>query len=104
MDDPGAGNLLSYLAQVTLNLGSRVSARSALFLYRSRTSLYNVELEFRPRERFLFQAALGSFTPIYESLTLDRDFDLYAFELDPPSKDRFIQFFARVWFGGEGAK
>jgi hypothetical protein len=104
MDDPGAGNILSYLAQGTFNLGSRVSANSAVYLYRSRTSLYNVGLEFRPRERFLFQAAAGSFTPRYEGLTMEHDFDLYAFELAPPLKDRFIQLFARVWFGGEGAK
>ena len=104
MDDPGAGNLLSYLAQATLDLGSRVSAKSALYLYRSRTSLYNVGLEFRPRERFLFQAAVGSFTPRYEGLTMEHDFDLYAFELEPPLKDRFIQFFTRIWFGGEGAR
>ena len=104
MDDPGAGNLLSYLAQATLNLGSRVSAKSVLYLYRSRTSLYNVGLEFRPRERFLFQASVGSFTPQYESLTMEHDFDLYAFEIEPPLKDRFIQLFTRIWFGGEGAK
>ncbi|MGD1047699.1 MAG: hypothetical protein ABR899_02965 [Candidatus Krumholzibacteriaceae bacterium] len=104
MDDPGAGNLLSYLLQGTFNLGSRVSAKSALYLYRSRTSLYNVGLEFRPRERFLFQAALGSFTPQYEGLTMEHDFDLYAFDLNPPSNERFIQFFTRIWFGGEGAR
>lgn len=104
MDDPGAGNILSYLAQGTFNLGSRVSANSAVYLYRSRTSLYNVGLEFRPHERFLFQAAAGSFTPRYEGLTMEHDFDLYAFELAPPLKDRFIQFFTRIWFGGEGAK
>jgi len=101
IDDLGAGNVLSYLAQGTLNLSSRVAAKSALYLYQSRASLYNVELEFRPREKFLFRAALGSFTPQYEGLMLDHAFELGIY---PPSKDRFILFFARIWFGGEGAK
>jgi hypothetical protein len=101
IDDLGAGNVLSYLAHGTLNLGSRVSAKSALYLYQSRASLYNVELEFRPREKFLFRAALGSFTPQYEGLMLDHAFE---HEIYPPSKDRFILFFARIWFGGGGAK
>ena len=101
IDDLGAGDVLSYLAQGTLNLGSRVAAKSALYLYQSRTSLYNVEIEFRPREKFLFQASIGSFTPQYEGLMLDRAFER---EIYPPSKNRFILFFARVWFGGEGAK
>jgi len=104
VDDLGAGNVFSYLARGTVNLGSRVAARSALFLYRSRTSLYDVEIEFRPRGSYLFQAAFGSFTPRFEGLTLDREFDLYTLELAPPSKDRFILFFTRIWFGGEGAK
>jgi hypothetical protein len=104
VDDLGDGNVFSYLAEGTFNLGSRIAAKSALFLYRSRTSLYNVGLEFRPRERFLFEAAIGSFSPSFEGLTLDREWDLYTFELRPSSKDRYVHVSARVWFGGGGTR
>jgi len=104
IDDLGDGNLLSYLARGTLNFGSRVAARSALYLYSSRLSLYNVEIEFRPRERFLFQASLGTFAPRDENIQLDRSFSMYAFDPNPVSKDRFIMLFTRIWFGGEGTR
>jgi hypothetical protein len=101
IDDLGERNLLSYLARGTLNFGSRFAAKSALYLYGSRLNLYNVEIEFRPRERFLFQASLGSFMPQDENLQLDRSFDLYAFDPRSVSNDRFIRFFTRIWLGGE---
>ncbi len=104
IDDLGGANLMSYLARGTLNLGSRVSAKSALFLYRSRLNRYNVEIEFRPRERFLFQAALGSFVPSEESVRLDGSFDAYALGFYPASNDRFVTFFTRIWFGGGGSR
>ncbi|MDD4857198.1 MAG: hypothetical protein PHD74_03730 [Candidatus Krumholzibacteria bacterium] len=99
LDDLGAGNALSYLAHAGLNLGSRVTARGALYLCRSNQSLYNVQLEFRPRGRFLLRAVMGSFTPRYEGLMLDNEFDPYQ-----PSKDRFVYLFTRIWFGAEGEK
>ncbi len=104
IDDLGGGNLLSYLARGTLNFGSRVSAKSSLYLYRSRLSRYNVEIEFRPRERFLFQASLGTFVPRDESIRFNRSFDAYPLEFYPPLNDRSIMFFARIWFGGEGTR
>jgi hypothetical protein len=99
IDDLGAGNVLSYLAVGAFNLGSRFTAKSALYLHQSRASFYNVELEFRPRERFLFRAAIGSFVPTYEETMMTR-----GLELESPLKDRFIFFFTRIWFGAEGAK
>jgi hypothetical protein len=99
IDDLGAGNLLSYLADWELNLGSRITAKSALYLYRSWESLYDVELEFRPRERFLFRAAFGSLAPQRADLMLDHYFDLCQ-----PSKDRFILVFTRIWLGAGGRK
>jgi hypothetical protein len=96
VDDLGDRNALSYLARGTFNLGSRVTAKSALFLFRSGSSRYNLELEFRPAERFLFQVSAGSFIPTYEGLTIDRSLEFYPY----PAERRFIQLFARVWFGG----
>ena len=104
IDDLGGGNLLSYLARGTLNFGSRISAKSALYLYRSRLNRYNVEIEFRPRERFLFQASFGSFVPWDDGIQFDRSFDAYSLKFYPPSNDRFISFFTRIWFGGEGTR
>jgi hypothetical protein len=104
IDDFGDRNLLSYLARGTLNFGSRLSAKSSLYLYRSRLNRYNVEVEFRPRERFLFQASFGSFVPEDESIQFNRTFEAYPLEFYPPSGDRFIGFFTRIWFGGEGTR
>ena len=104
IDDLGNRNLLSYFTRGTINFGSRFAAKSALYLYGSRMNLYNVEIEFRPRERFLFQASFGSFMPRDENLQLDRSFDRYAFDPGPVSNDRFIRFFTRIWFGGEGTR
>ena len=103
MDDLGDGNLLSFLAQGTLNLGSRVSAKSVLYLRRSSTSLYNVEVEFRPRESFLFQASIGSFWLEDEIILIDRRLDGRHY-MPYGSDDRLIRIFARVWFGGEGER
>ncbi|MCX5753218.1 MAG: hypothetical protein NTW97_06170 [Candidatus Krumholzibacteria bacterium] len=104
IDDLGEANLLTYLARGTLNFGSRLSATSSLYLYRSRLNRYNVEIEFRPRERFLFQASLGSLVPWDESIQLDGSFDAYSIKFYPPSGDRFIMLFTRIWFGGEGTR
>jgi hypothetical protein len=99
IDDCGAKNELSYLAEGAINLGSRIAVKSVLYLYRSRAGCYHVELEFRPRERYLLQVTFGSFRPAYEGLALGN-----AMELDAPQTDRFIQLFTRVWFGREGAQ
>ncbi len=101
IDDLGDGNLLSYLARGTLNFGSRFSASSSLYLHRSRLNRCNVAIEFRPRERFLFQASLGSSVPWDESLQFDPSFDAFPISIYPPWDDRFIMFFTRIWFGGE---
>jgi hypothetical protein len=101
IDDLGDRNLLSYLARGTVNFGSRVAAKSELYLFRSRANRYNVEIEFRPRERFLFQASLGTFAPREEGIQLDRSFSAYAFDPEPVSNDKFARFFTRIWFGGE---
>jgi hypothetical protein len=95
LDDLGAANDLSFGTDGAINVGSRITARSVLYLYRSRTSLYNVQIEFRPRERFLMMIAFGSFVPSYEGLEIGRDF-----ELQSPSNERFISLAARIWFGG----
>jgi hypothetical protein len=104
IDDMGAGNVVSWLSRGTINLGSRFAAKSALFLYRSRRSLYNVELEFRPRERFLFQASLGSFAPGDEGIEIERSFEPYAFAPRSEAGNRFVAFFTRVWFGSGGTR
>ncbi len=104
IDNLGGGNLLSYLARGTLNFGSRLSATSSFYLCRSRLNLYNVEIEFRPRERFLFQASLGSLVPWDESIQFERSFDTYSLDPYPMSDDRFVRFFTRIWFGGEGTR
>jgi hypothetical protein len=95
LDDLGAGNDLSFGTDGAINIGSRVTARNVLYLYRSRTSLYNVQFEFRPRDRFLMMIAFGSFAPTFEGLEIGRAFDLQA-----PSNERFISLAARIWFGG----
>lgn len=99
LDDLGAGNDLSFATEGAINLGSRVTAREALYLDRSRTSLYHVALEFRPRDRYLLRIAFGSFVPASEGIMLDRSFELQA-----PRRERFISLDARIWFGGVGAE
>jgi hypothetical protein len=104
IDDLGAGNVVSWLTRGTIDLGSRFAAKSALFLYRSRRSLYNVELEFRPRERFLFQASLGSFAPRDEGIEIEHSFEGCAFAPGPEAGNRFVTVSTRVWFGSGGAR
>ena len=99
IDDLGARNELSYLAEGAINLGSRFAAKGVLYLCRSQAGRYHTELEFRPRERYLLQVSCGSFMPRYEGMALDN-----AIQLDAPSKDRFIRLFTRVWFGEEGPR
>ncbi len=95
LDDLGAGNDLSFATDGAINVGSRVTARNVLYLYRSRTSLYNVQIEFRPRDRFLMMIAFGSFVPSFDGMLIGR-----AFEPPVPSNERFISLSARIWFGG----
>ncbi len=99
IDDLGAGNELSFGTDQAINIGSRVTARNVLYLYRSRTSLYNIQIEFRPRDRFLMMVAFGSFVPSSDGMLLGRAFDAPA-----PSSDRFISLAARIWFGGVRAE
>jgi hypothetical protein len=99
LDDLGAGNDLSFATDGAINVGSRVTARNVLYLYRSRTSLYNVQIEFRPRDRFLMMVAFGSFVPSFDGMSVGR-----AFEPPAPSNERFISLSARVWFGGVSAE
>jgi hypothetical protein len=99
LDDLGAGNEFSFATDGAINVGSRVTARNVLYLYRSRTSLYNVQIEFRPRERFLMMIAFGSFVPSFEGMLIGR-----AFDPDAPSNERFISLAARIWFGGVSAE
>jgi hypothetical protein len=94
LDDLGERNDLSFYAEGGMNLGASVTATGALYLYRSMESFYNIGLEFRPRERFLLRAAVGSFTPALEDVELGRPPDL-----EPPLRDRTLLLFARVWFG-----
>jgi hypothetical protein len=99
VDDLGARNELSYLAESAINLSSRFTAKGALYLCRSQTGRYHMELEFRPRERYLLQVSCGSFMPQYEGIAFDN-----ALRFDAPAKDRFMRLYARVWFGGGGAR
>jgi hypothetical protein len=94
IDELGESNTLSYLAEGALNLGSSVTARGVLYLYRSRMNYYSFGLEFRPRERFLFEVTIGSFTPAYEYVLIDE-----ALELRPPVKERSVLLYSRIWFG-----
>jgi hypothetical protein len=99
LDDLGAANDLSFGTDGAINVGSRITARSVLYLYRSQTSLYNVEIEFRPRDQFLMMIAFGSFVPSFEGIEIGR-----AFEPQAPSHERFISLAARIWFGGVSAE
>jgi len=96
LDDVGEGNDFSFLTEGGINLTSTITARTALYLYRSARSFYALELEFRPRERFLFKAGFGSFVPFDEDVMLNQNYDLVA----PPEKERMISIFTRIWFGG----
>jgi len=95
IDELGGGNDVSCFAEGSINLSSRLTAKSALYLHGSRSSAYAVELEMRPRERFLLRIAFGSFMPAFEEMMLGS-----APIVDTVSAERYIQLFARVWFGG----
>ena len=95
IDDLGSENELSYITEGAINFGPRVTAKGVLYLHRSRMNYYSVGFEFRPRERFLFQLALGSFTPVYEDIMLTDSFDF-----EQPLKERSILLCSRIWFGG----
>jgi hypothetical protein len=95
IDDLGSENELSFFTEGAINFGPRVTARGVLYLHRSRMNYYSVGFEFRPRERFLFQLALGSFTPVYEDIMLTDSFDF-----EQPLKERSILLCSRIWFGG----
>jgi hypothetical protein len=95
IDELGSENELSYLAESGINFGPSLTAKGAVYLHRSRTNYYSVGFEFRPRERFLFRLALGSFVPTYEDILLT-----HSFEFEPPLKERSILLSSRIWFGG----
>lgn len=94
VDDAGAGNDLTFLAEGQLNLSSFWSLRNVLYLYRSSESHYSTELEFRPGKRFLLRAAIGSFRPFEEDIMMNREIDLA-----PPVDERWLTIYTRVWFG-----
>lgn len=94
LDDTGSNRNLSFLAEGQMNLGSFWSLRNTLYLYRSSRSYYTVELEFRPGRRFLLRAAVGSFRPFEEDIMMNR-----AIDSAPPSGERWLSIYTRVWFG-----
>ena len=94
VDDPGGRRDVSVYTEGGMNLGRSVTLKGALYLFQSRESFYNLELEFRPRERFLARAAIGSFAPDFEDITLNR-----SFEFGAPPRERMLLLFARIWFG-----
>jgi hypothetical protein len=95
IDEFGRENELSYLAEGGINFSPSVAANGVLYLYQSRMSSYSFGFEFRPRQRFLFRLALGSFIPTYEELMLGE-----SFEFDPPLRERSVLLSSRIWFGG----
>lgn len=94
LDDAGGGNALTFLAEGQMNLGASWSLRNTLYLYRSLKSHYTVELEFRPGRRFLLRAAVGSFRSFEEDIMMHR-----ALDPAPPSGERWLSIYTRVWFG-----
>lgn len=96
LDGLGEDNALSFDAEGGMNLGRSVTLGGALFVYRGAESLYHVDLEFRPRDRFLLRVAFGSFTPADEGIALARRFDAV-----PPAGERAITLLARIWFGSD---
>lgn len=94
IDDTGEGNDFSFLADGCINIGTSWLLRSVLYLFDSRRSRYDIELQFMKGRRFLFRAAFGSFDPFHEDPLLERG-------LAParPAQERRVAVFTRVWFG-----
>ena len=93
-DSVGAGDRFSFLSSGSFNLTGSVALRSDIYLYRSTESLYSVQLEFRPRNAFLFVAGFGSFLPCAEEIAFHRESVLPA-----PCGERMIVISGRIWFG-----
>lgn len=95
IDELGDGNDVSCYTEGRINLGSRLAAKGALYLCRSRSSAYSAGFEYRPRERYLLSCVVGSFMPAYEEMML-------GWGLEPRAvwKQRYVQVAARIWFGG----
>ena len=94
IDSVGGGNTFSFLSSGSFNLTGSLALRSWLYLYESTKSLYSAQLEFRPREAFLFAAGFGSFYPYCEDISFHRDCVLPV-----PEEERMITVSARIWFG-----
>ncbi|MBN2185357.1 MAG: hypothetical protein JW746_08520 [Candidatus Krumholzibacteriota bacterium] len=94
LDDAGGTNHLSFLAEGSIDLDRSWSLRSSLFHQRSGENLYGMELEFRPKDRFLFRAGFGSYNPSNEASSIFHDQVPRFFE-----KERMISFYTRIWFG-----
>lgn len=112
IDDAGGENHLSFLVEGGMNIGRAWTLRSLLYLYRETRSFYNMELEFRPGSRFLLKAALGSLSPFdegmgrsdrfmaaYGNITYRNELMNQGMYLDPPSGERWISVYTRIWFG-----
>ncbi len=94
IDSIGGGDRFSFFSSGSFNMTRSVSLRSYLYMYGSTKSLYSVQLEFRPREAFLFTAGFGSFHPYSEEVSFHHEC-----VLPEPQKERMIAVSARVWFG-----
>ena len=94
IDSVGGGDSFSFLSSGSFNLTGSVSLRSYFYLYGSTKSLYSVQLEFRPREAFLFTAGFGSFYPYDEEVSFHRECVLPV-----PDEERMITVSTRIWFG-----
>ncbi len=95
VDDCRGENKISFLSDGWINISDSWLLRSSLYLFKSTESRYSISLEYRPSQRFVFMASVGSFNPSYCAIALNQ-----GWEPDLAEKNRMIYFFTRVWLGG----
>jgi hypothetical protein len=95
IDDAGGKGEFSFLAAAGVNIGRRWTLGGTIYLERSTSGYYSVDIGLRGGERYFLSASAGTYIPGSKSADLN-------YSPAPPvtEGDRIIAIYTRIWLGG----